>query len=329
MLRLNKTMSIHFSSIYNFRKPSEKVPIYRYAALDHSSKEDIDKLLSYTNIAYRVDLRSPIEVLRSESKVPPPVRKTLLAKRITDTKVTQEDDAKMSLAASITTKLRPTDVFKVSRKKHKEHEKIVYHQTEIKQNREVEVYNVNFINLNYVDNVVWDRCTTKDKLKILYYIMTFQFETLVKFVSNILKQGGLEGSYYDFIDHSTESIFDALQIITESLENYNGGVGINCQFCKDRSGIIVALVKYITGDSLDDIVQDYHRSEEGLKDMLDHMVEQFEHQGLSKEFAMAPKYAMENTFRYIGNKYGSVEGYLDTIGFNATWRERLRNISNK
>jgi hypothetical protein len=37
-----------------------------------------------------------------------------------------------------------------------------------------------------------------------------------------------------------------------------------------------------------------------------------------------PARVMEDTLSYITKKYGSINGYLDSIGFDITWRRRLR-----
>lgn len=324
----------HFTSIYNLRKPSDKLPLFRYAALDHSFPEEVDKLITSTRIAYRIDLRSPLEVLRSERQhveVPPRVKTTLLSKRILRTESNQVSDghphSRMTLAASVATRLRPTDAFKVTRKKRAETEKLVYHHTMLKQGKRVEIFNVNFINLNYIDKSVWDRCTFMEKMKMLSFMITFRFEALIAFVGTKLQQGGLAGSYRDFLDHSGQPIFQALRLITESLEKQNGNVGVNCQFGKDRTGMIVALVKHVAGDSHEDIFADYAKSQQGFPaGVRASMLGSFKEQGLPESFADSPEQVMKDTFDYLVAQYGSVDGYLDHIGFDEAWRERLLDV---
>lgn len=43
-----------------------------------------------------------------------------------------------------------------------------------------------------------------------------------------------------------------------------------------------------------------------------------------EKFLRAPGTVIEHTMRYIEAKYGSVEAYLDSIGFTAEKREELR-----
>ncbi|CAM9440390.1 unnamed protein product [Discosporangium mesarthrocarpum] len=41
-------------------------------------------------------------------------------------------------------------------------------------------------------------------------------------------------------------------------------------------------------------------------------------------FLCAPRFVMEETLACVRRKHGSVEGYLDSIGFDESWRQRLR-----
>lgn len=43
-----------------------------------------------------------------------------------------------------------------------------------------------------------------------------------------------------------------------------------------------------------------------------------------QKFLRAPGSVIEHTFRYIEAKYGSVDNYLDSIGFTQDKREELR-----
>ena len=43
----------------------------------------------------------------------------------------------------------------------------------------------------------------------------------------------------------------------------------------------------------------------------------------------APKAAMEAAVAFIAARHGSVDGYLDSIGFTPQWRDRLRRAMRK
>jgi len=316
--------------VHNFRRVTEKLPLYRHAALDHVEDDALKKFYEKTNISYRVDLRSPLEVWRSELRGSPksvtptsdPNRKTLMAKRITAK--TEGDESKMSLAASIATNLRPSDIFRPKRKAKAKTEQLVTHQTLMAARKKLELFNVNFISLHYIDNSLWDRCTLAEKWKLFTMLVTLKTEKLIQFVSSKLAWQGLVGSYYDFMDYSKDAIFEALRLITEGLEQGHV-VSFSCMAGKDRSGMTAAIVKYIIGDSLDDIFDNYAESEKQYieEGIFDHLKEEFIKQGLGAEFAGTPRQTMVDLFNYVKGKYGSIEGYLDQIGFDAEWRTRL------
>jgi hypothetical protein len=317
-----------FSTIFNFRNATAQLPLYRSAALDHASKQDLDAFHLFTDVAYRVDLRSPLEKLKSDHEPPiRPIKGAFLAKRITNQKDLGIVDN--SVAKATAKQLRFSDVFRVTRKKNVATEPLVTRQTNVQTGKRVETFYVNFLNARYRDNVIWDRSTLSERIKMFTYMITFRFDGLIRFIgAKFLSLGGLEGSYRDFIDYSGDAIGKALQLITECLEKRDGAVAWNCYAGKDRSGIVSALVKYIIDDPMEDIISDYNKSEAGLLPIIEDMIREFSEQGLPEEFAKAPSIVMENTLSYITERYGSIEGYLDSIGFDASWRARL-NASSK
>ena len=44
----------------------------------------------------------------------------------------------------------------------------------------------------------------------------------------------------------------------------------------------------------------------------------------SNEFTRAHKAVIDNTHLFLLNEYGSVNFYLDSIGFDSSWRQRLK-----
>lgn len=316
-------MGSTFRTILNFRKPSDRLALYRYANLDHADEHQVEQMLTTTGITHRIDLRSPFEIMESKHSAPPPVKPTLMAKRFQAVNMGQRGNS--SLATAVTSHMRPLHVFKVNRRREKEAEKIVFHQTQIRRGKKIELYNVNFITMRYMDKVVWDTCTKADKTKMLTYMLTFRFTKLLRFVSGKLGKGGLEGSYEGFLDHSGEAISSALKIITQTAAE-EGTVGVNCQYGKDRTGIITALVRYVAGDKEDDIFDDYALSEKMLAPLMPYMDEEFVKQGLLLEFTRTPRQVMVLTFDHLRKKYGSIEGYLDAIGYDESWRKKLHQV---
>ena len=86
-------------------------------------------------------------------------------------------------------------------------------------------------------------------------------------------------------------------------------------------------VLHILNTSEDDICKDYNLSAGVYQNINDHsaMVGALRQLDLDpKIFLGAPVRVMRETISEIKREYGSIDGYLDTIGFGEEWRNRLR-----
>mmetsp|Transcript_60029 Transcript_60029/g.72142 ORF Transcript_60029/g.72142 Transcript_60029/m.72142 type:complete len:412 (+) Transcript_60029:201-1436(+) len=104
-------------------------------------------------------------------------------------------------------------------------------------------------------------------------------------------------------------------------------VAFYCTAGKDRTGIISALILSLVGVPAEDIVEDYSLSANVYAQINDHkaMVGALSQRNLNpKTFLGAPPKVMEETLISIKDNYGSVEGYLDWIGFGQEQREKLK-----
>lgn len=104
-------------------------------------------------------------------------------------------------------------------------------------------------------------------------------------------------------------------------------VAFYCTAGKDRTGIITALILSLVGVPTVDIVEDYSLSANVYAQINDHkaMVGALSQRNLDpRTFLGAPPKVMEETLILIKENYGSVEGYLDWIGFGQEHREKLK-----
>jgi len=104
-------------------------------------------------------------------------------------------------------------------------------------------------------------------------------------------------------------------------------VAFYCTAGKDRTGVIAAIILALLGTEDDAIVEDYSLSANVYAEMNDHkaMVGALSQRSLdAKTFLGAPPHVMEDTLKNIRNDYGSVEEYLDFIGFDEKSRDRLK-----
>lgn len=103
-------------------------------------------------------------------------------------------------------------------------------------------------------------------------------------------------------------------------------VAFYCTAGKDRTGMIAAIILALLGANDDAIVEDYSLSANVYAEMGDNkaMVGALNQRSLDpKTFLGAPPHVMEDTLNTIRESYGSVEGYLDFIGFDEESRKRL------
>jgi hypothetical protein len=104
-------------------------------------------------------------------------------------------------------------------------------------------------------------------------------------------------------------------------------VAFYCTAGKDRTGMITAIILSLLGVKDEDIVEDYSLSANVYAEMNDHqaMVGALSQRNLdAKTFLGAPPQVMRETLRNIRNDYGSVEGYLDWIGFDEKSQQELK-----
>ena len=103
-------------------------------------------------------------------------------------------------------------------------------------------------------------------------------------------------------------------------------VAIYCTAGKDRTGIIASIILAAVGAADKDIVEDYSLSANVYAEINDHkaMVGALSQRNLdAKTFLTAPPEVMQQTLDTLRKNYGSIEGYLDEIGFDESDRLRL------
>lgn len=129
----------------------------------------------------------------------------------------------------------------------------------------------------------------------------------------ILKRGK------DYIATIVKAMADSLQ---------EGGVLVNCHACKDRTGIIVALVLSVAGARREAIVEDYALSEVLLEPRyLEWVQEQLklygQHPAKPRQAQTRPE-TMHAMLDYLDRQYGGVEGYLLVAGVSEADMQQVR-----
>lgn len=139
----------------------------------------------------------------------------------------------------------------------------------------------------------------------------------------VLAPMGVNKMYREFATYCKAEIREALMVFADP-QNYP--IEIHCTQGKDRTGMVSALILSIAGVPQDIIVNDYAKTQKGLAPIYDEMLEEVRRSGLSEDFAQAPPQNMRDLLDFLNKEYGSIDNYLDSIGFGKELRDRVRNV---
>jgi len=130
--------------------------------------------------------------------------------------------------------------------------------------------------------------------------------------------------YLIFLERFGRNLAAALRAVANAPE---GGIVIHCVGGKDRTGLLVALLLHLAGVPDEEIADDYALSEERLRERHEAWyaaaASQEELERL-RRIAQTPRASMLGVFEKVRRRYGSVEGYLRSIGLTDDELDRLR-----
>jgi len=137
--------------------------------------------------------------------------------------------------------------------------------------------------------------------------------------------GGLSLLNELVVDYSGKEIIAVLKLLAEK-SNYP--IALYCTAGKDRTGLIAMLTLSVLGATDEEILTDYVLSDKAYAEINDAkaMVVGMSQRGVDPNiFLRAQPQVMKDTIQYIRTTFGSINGFLDTYGFNEEWRQRLRS----
>jgi hypothetical protein len=145
---------------------------------------------------------------------------------------------------------------------------------------------------------------------------------------------GLGGLNELMLDGCGPEICWALQLMATLRQVPSAAVAVQCRLGKDRTGLISALFKSSLGMSEREIIEDYTQSE-GIDEIaLGELQQRMEAAAAPGKpvldraiFSGADPANMVSTLAWIREKHGSTESYLDSIGFDTQWRQKLRGAA--
>jgi protein tyrosine/serine phosphatase len=275
--------------------------LFRSGRLDDASTADLKLLTEKFNIKCVIDLRSETEGRMGEDLV-----NTFLAA------VIAEQLSKV-----------PVDTSKFDEEVKEEgiDNKIVHKKNEKNSNRVT--YYINFAGRRFRYYAVWKPLKFKLKAESVYLMGTGRKAEAITLIGrHVIQPNGLYGLYKNFVDHCGAEIVSALKIMRNPKLF---PMLVHCTQGKDRTGIVIALALSLCGVPDEVIIMDYARSQKGLDQQRDIMVEEMRKTGLNPEFSDAPSEVMRMTLEYIRSKFKSVPNYLKYHGLDENDFEAIRS----
>ena len=146
-----------------------------------------------------------------------------------------------------------------------------------------------------------------------YYNITLKGENCPK------REKDIPLGYMEIIDDK-----EKIKLVFDVIKNSQGGVFINCNSGKDRTGVICMLLLLIAKVPEKDIIANYQVSYTYLMDNIKKMHE--ENPNLPKFLGSSKAEYMEKTLKLFKNKYKTIENYMKSIGLT---NKDVKIISNK
>ncbi|KAJ3046605.1 hypothetical protein HK097_000711 [Rhizophlyctis rosea] len=274
---------------------------FRSGRLDDATTEDLKLLAEKYSIKTVIDLRSELEGRMGE--------------QLTNT----------FPASAIAEHLRIAELAAIP----SEHPPVEHHREKLAaagvDGKVVEgryTYYINFAGKKFRKYSVWKPLSLGTKLKAIGLMIAHQKPKVVEMVGKeVIGPRGLIGLNKDFVDYCGDEIAQALTLLANPS---NFPVLVHCTQGKDRTGLIIAFTLSMCDVPRDVILHDYDLTNEGLLPQRDVMVEEMRKTGLDSSFSDAPPEVLKQLFEYVEGKWGSVDGYLDSIGVKEDLRLKIR-----
>lgn len=186
-------------------------------------------------------------------------------------------------------------------------------------------YSIPLLNTTYFFDGLYPQAPTSTKFKCSTIRRLFRSDKIAAYVLlKHLNSMGLFEMYRLTVEHTKREILTVFRIM-KNPDNYP--ISFFCSLGKDRTGIISALLLSCLGVSRDLIVDNFNQSEEHLAPSIEKIKSYFNKIGLTnEEFVQAPKHVMSQLLEYLDREYGSVGGYLNSIGFTFEEQRLLFNL---
>ncbi|OTA61116.1 tyrosine/serine protein phosphatase [Hypoxylon sp. EC38] len=158
---------------------------------------------------------------------------------------------------------------------------------------------------------------------IILFLLGYRTQAISLISQEVMLPRGLVGMGLITVDHSGTELAEALRTL---IEPASLPILVHCTQGKDRTGLIVVLALMMLKVPTEAITYDYMLSQAGLEPEREARLEEFREIGLTAEWADCPQHFVARVEDHINTKYGGINGYLDSIGFEDSERQRLIEV---
>ncbi|KAI1377388.1 tyrosine/serine protein phosphatase [Hypoxylon crocopeplum] len=158
---------------------------------------------------------------------------------------------------------------------------------------------------------------------IAFFILGYRMLAVNLLSREVMLPRGLVGLGLITMDESGTEIAEALRTI---LDPASRPVLVHCTQGKDRTGLIVALALMALDVPAAAITHDYELSQAGLEAEKEARLAEIRELGLTPEWGDAAADFVARIEDHLRTGYGGIGGYLDSVGFGSSERERLVEV---
>jgi protein-tyrosine phosphatase len=156
---------------------------------------------------------------------------------------------------------------------------------------------------------------------IILYILTFRIPAIRILGQEVMQPLGLTGLSLLTLAESGPELAQALR----TLASRNPTL-VHCTHGKDRTGLVVALALLVLRVPAAAVAHDYLLSQPGLERERAERVAEMRSIGLTPEWGGCSPDLIARVCGHLDVRYGGVEAYLDSVGFEAEERARLIDV---
>ncbi|KAH7062367.1 protein-tyrosine phosphatase-like protein [Macrophomina phaseolina] len=183
---------------------------------------------------------------------------------------------------------------------------------------------VNFNGSAYIRSML-SQLSWPSYLRVLaLYIAGYRVEAAQIIGTDVMSPRGVVGLMLDSLAVCTSEIATVFNDVLARQESYP--VLWHCTQGKDRTGLVTMLTLFLLGVGVEDVQRDYMATQAELEPERGPRVEEIARIGLGPEWADCEPSLVEKTKKFLDERYGGVEEYLEHAGVNRETQQKIKGM---